>query len=375
MENNQRDETRSDFLKCVEIDLSFYIMSFLDDPADLVRATAVSHFWRQFVIANGLAKQMCFKKFPQLSNIVAVSDASESENISVDPTEQNILERNQKVYISLIHALTKSKVSAKDCIEDAVSASSTDNYPDESVVNTLTPRDIFVRRPSYWSSKGQSNPEVPETLIYKLQDGIWVITEINIQPFEAFFQPGKPLYSAKSVRFRIGHTKNGKEIEGDVKNMPPYKPIDDLFVWTYTSPEFPMAQENRLQPFKLPEPVVCVGGYLEIELSGRVQRQEMDGLFYICVCYVRVLGQPLSPAFEINKVEPNGNMELNYYPEKLKSVMENSSVSAPTNLQQLEENILWDRIGLLEDLLRGMQDGVLPVLEDFPDLDADVDGA
>ncbi|KAL7158636.1 hypothetical protein ABFS83_02G157400 [Erythranthe nasuta] len=370
MEDNQRDETRSDFLKCFGIDLSVYIMSFLDDPADLVRASTVSHFWSQFVIANGLAIQMCFKKFPQLSNIVAVSDASESENISVDPTAQNILERNHKVYISLMHALTKSKVSAKDCIEDAVSASSTDNYPDESVVNTLTPRDIFFRRPSYWSSKGQSSPEVPETLIYKLQDGIWVITEINIQPFEAFFQPGTPLYSSKFVRFRIGHTKNGKEIEGDIKNLPPYKRTDDLFVWTYTSPEFPMVQENRLQPFKLPEPVVCVGGYLEIELSGRVQRQEADGLFYICVCYVRVLGQPLSPAFEINKVEPNGNMELNYYPENLKSVMENSSVGAPTNLQPLEENILWDRIGMLEDLLRDMQDG-----EDFPDIDADVDDA
>ena len=40
-------------------------------------------------------------------------------------------------------------------------------------------------------------------------------------------------------------------------------------------------QENSLQNFKLPEPVVCIGGILKIELLGRVQRQEMDDLFYI----------------------------------------------------------------------------------------------
>ena len=42
-----------------------------------------------------------------------------------------------------------------------------------------------------------------------------------------------------------------------------------------------LIQENCLQPFKLPEPVLCVGGYMQIELLGRVQRQEIDGLFYI----------------------------------------------------------------------------------------------
>ena len=45
-------------------------------------------------------------------------------------------------------------------------------------------------------------------------------------------------------------------------------------------------QENRLQNFKLPEPVLCIGGILQIELLGRVQRQEMDGLFYIWYCQI-----------------------------------------------------------------------------------------
>lgn len=40
-------------------------------------------------------------------------------------------------------------------------------------------------------------------------------------------------------------------------------------------------QEKCFQRFTLPEPVLCVGGYLQIQLLGRVQRQEMDDLFYI----------------------------------------------------------------------------------------------
>lgn len=40
-------------------------------------------------------------------------------------------------------------------------------------------------------------------------------------------------------------------------------------------------QESCLQKFMLPEPVLCIGGILQIELLGRVQTQEMDGLYYI----------------------------------------------------------------------------------------------
>jgi hypothetical protein len=36
-----------------------------------------------------------------------------------------------------------------------------------------------------------------------------------------------------------------------------------------------------LQKFKLPEAVLCIGGILQVELLGRVQKQEMDGLYYI----------------------------------------------------------------------------------------------
>ena len=57
----------------------------------------------------------------------------------------------------------------------------------------------------------------------------------------AYFQRGSPIYSAKSVRFRMGHPKSpndlGSRLLGD-----PLPSADDTFIWTYTSPEFPMAQ-------------------------------------------------------------------------------------------------------------------------------------
>lgn len=42
-----------------------------------------------------------------------------------------------------------------------------------------------------------------------------------------------------------------------------------------------LQQENSLQTFKLPKPAICTGGILQVELLGRVQKQEMDDLYYI----------------------------------------------------------------------------------------------
>ncbi|KAL8062582.1 hypothetical protein ABFX02_02G157300 [Erythranthe guttata] len=316
------DYTGFDFLQLIDEELSIYIMSFLDDQADLVRAGAVSRYWRQFVTANRLAKRLRLKKMLQYSKVAAISDASGRKNKLVEPKEREIIERNQKVYSSLMEAVTKSKVTPRDCIDLAISASSTNDYSNRSRENTLYPTDRYNRENCYWASKGQRSRDGHETLIYKLKPGILVITEIDIQPFQDFSKRGSPIFSAKSVRFRIGHTKNGVEVDEYISRLTGNYPIDHWFAWTYTSPEFPMIQENSLQPFKLPEPVLCSRAYLQIELMGRVQ-QNPNGLYHICVCYVRVMGRTLSPAFEIEMVEPNGNTVLKYYPDKLNSVMKN----------------------------------------------------
>lgn len=365
-------ETRLDFMQLLETDMALNILVCLDDASDLIRASSVSRFWRDFVIANGLCKQLCLRFFPQLANVVRVIEPSckiekPADVGSSNLVEWEVLDREHRVYGSLFKALTAIKVI--NCLVDAVSASSTDNYPDESIIYTLDPRDKILQRPSYWSSKGQKNPEVPETLIYKLRADLCVITEINIRPFQAYFQHGQPIYSAKSVRFRMGHPKCLTKINSDLMQLPIQQCADEKFIWTYTSQEFPMSQENLLQNIKLPAPVLCIGGYLQIELLGRVQIQEMDGLFYICVSHVQVMGRPLFPAFGVNSFEPSEKFTFNYSAEAFPGILQNDSPSNPSNLASLPEERVWGPFeGLVEFLMqRNDPGGVLFELEDDED--------
>ncbi|XVF73274.1 hypothetical protein PTKIN_Ptkin12aG0188800 [Pterospermum kingtungense] len=311
-----------DFLTVLHPDLLLKILTCSDDPADLVCLSAVSRSWRHFVITNNLCRQLCLRMFPQLSGVDHVNEVGgtvkgHAEAGSSNFMELEALEREHRVYAFLARGCLSFPV--RECISEAVIASSTDNYPEESIHNTLEPRDRVARRASYWSSKGQSDPAVPETLTYKLVADLCVITEINIRPFQAYFQFGYPIYSATAVRFRMGHLKSSMDNLVDESCQ---GSADDNFVWTYTSQEFPMAQEYQLQNFKLPEPVFCIGGILQIELLGRVQRQEMDDLFYICVSHVQVVGRPLSP-FRIQILEPSD-----------KFVLEALSYTQPTSPEQ-----------------------------------------
>ncbi|KAK7394840.1 hypothetical protein VNO78_15381 [Psophocarpus tetragonolobus] len=296
-------EYRNDFLNYLDSDMSLKILMCLDDPADLVRVTCVSRSLRQSVIANGLCKKLCLRMFPQLSRVAFVVELDQQRAKELADIESSysmewlVLMREHRVYAYLGRALMSTV--AMNCIAKTLGASSTDNDPQESIDNTLEPRDNINGTYSYWSSNGQSNPNVPETLTYGLVSQICVITEINIQPFQAHFQTGSPIYSAKSVRFKMGHPKAFLDSLDE-----------EMCVWTYTSPEFPMSQENRLQKFKLPEPVLCIGGILQIELLGRVQRQEMDDLLYICVSHVQVLGGSLSPPFNVDILHPSGMFVL-----------------------------------------------------------------
>lgn len=136
------------------------------------------------MIGNGLCKQLCLKLCPQLANAARVIEPScENEKAAyVGSSSSKALGREHRVYAALFKALTTIKESS--CLAHAISASSTDNYPEESIWNTLDSRDRIGDRASYWSSKGQSNPEVPETLIYKLNTNFCAVTNIKIQPFQ-----------------------------------------------------------------------------------------------------------------------------------------------------------------------------------------------
>ncbi|KAJ6843186.1 F-box protein-like [Iris pallida] len=293
-----------DFLEWLGPDTSTSVLMILDDPADLVRLSAVSRSWRRFVISNGFCKKLCLRMCLEVSyfeNVIEASTPRESSEVgSSTAMEWASLEKEHRAYSYLSYYLTSSSGN-QDCISESICASSTDNYPVESIENTLIESDRVDMRPSYWSSKGERDPVVPETLTYRLDSKLCIINEIKVKPFEAYFQPGSPIYSAKAVRFRMGHSRSPHVTETDAtdNNVAQGTPNEN-YVWTYVSPSFPMVQENCLQSFKLPRPVICIGGIVQIELLGRVQVQEVDGLYYVCVCHVQVIGLPLAPIFDAN---------------------------------------------------------------------------
>ncbi|KAF5457784.1 hypothetical protein F2P56_021864 [Juglans regia] len=206
----RRMDNRGDFLQLLGPDVSIAILNHLDDPSDLVRACSVSRSWHRFgpTKLNG-------------------DNSSEWER----------LKRDHRVYAFLARGLSPS--IRTDCLSEPISASSTDNYPDESIRNTLEPGDRVENRASYWSSEGENDPNVPETLTYTLVANLCVVTEIRVQPFQAFFQYDYPIYSSKAVRFRMGYPRRPLEFNND--KLASHEWGDEI-IWTYTSPEFPMAQ-------------------------------------------------------------------------------------------------------------------------------------
>lgn len=367
-------EARKDFLNTLDSDASIMILMCLDHISDLVRASSVSCSWRHFVIAKGLCKRLCLRMLPQLSNVDHVLEVSKIINnpsIEVDAGnsgEWKILEKEHRVYTSLAWAL--SSFPSYNCISHGLSASTTDNYPEESIVNTLDPRNRIGRRGSYWSSEGTSDPSVPEKLTYKLMGDSCVISEIHIEPFQAYFQSGSPIYSAKAVRFRMGHPNLSVDSGSELEFFCPFRQdsTDDKFIWTYTSQAFPMAQESCLQKFKLPEPVLCIGGILQIELLGRVQTQEMDGLYYICVAHVKVMGRSLMPTFQFEVLEPSDRLTLKYYPDSCEiqqGLAEQEDGAADRSLGQPLSRLSEEQLRLLEQIMGDGYYHVLELDEDF----------
>lgn len=330
-------------MECLETDVVLSILKFLDDPSDIIRATSVSRSWQHFVIANNICKNLWIKKVPSFYHVNHVVEVKRGQNICMyvipmNPVNWEILEMEHNIYSSLLQALAKPVIARKECVSYVVGASSTDTTVVQNIVNVLSTTDRYDWGHSYWSSKGQSDPNMPESILFKLNADICVISEIGIRPFKVSWEPGSPVYSAKSVRFRMGHPRSITQLEFGNCLQPFQFNVDD-YLWTYTSPKFTMTQESCIQVFEFPQPAVCVGGYLLIELFGRTKRQETDGLFYIRLGYIRVLGDPLPPVFLL-KMDTSGNLLLKYSPNTLESFLRNPFVDKVQTVHQPEDDTM-----------------------------------
>ncbi|KVH91166.1 hypothetical protein Ccrd_006826 [Cynara cardunculus var. scolymus] len=296
-------ETRIDFVRWLDIDVVLKILMCLNDPADLIRASA----------------QLCTKTFPQLASITHVTEPSDnSDDPSGGTSEDSIFRREHRAYASLFQAV--ASFPARFCIASPVSASSTDNYPEESIVNTLDSRDQILVRASYWSSKGHDDPELPETLIYKLNANFCPCSKWGLQSTH------QDLCDSEWVILNRDFLDSQED-------------ANDKFVWTYTSQTFPMAQENRVQWFKLPEPVLCIGGFLQID-----------------VAHVQAIGCQLSPAFSVDISEPSNTISLEYNSKEFMRISQDPSALG-TNLLPVQppRGFIWENLQEFVDMIQLQQ--------------------
>ncbi|XP_078154478.1 F-box protein At4g00755-like isoform X2 [Carex rostrata] len=276
-----------DLLKWLGPDSATSVFNYLLHPADLVRATAVSTSWRQFLIENGFSKRLCTKLCPEVSFFTSIKEITTGTGTGTTPLDESsstLKWRNNEMYHKIYTYLSQLLVSTeatKSCISYTIGASSTDNYPEESIDNTFEPSEKINSRASYWSSCGQVDPTVPESLTYQLTHNVVFVDAIRIQPFRAFFQYGAPIYSSMFVQFKLGYTKQLIPVSLFKRNQCLDLIADENYVWTYISPQFPMQQENVSQSFELPRRILCIGGVVKVELLGRVQKQDTDNLYYI----------------------------------------------------------------------------------------------
>ncbi|KAH6779831.1 hypothetical protein C2S52_011068 [Perilla frutescens var. hirtella] len=334
-------EFGKNFVDCFPAEISYHVMQRLNDPADVVRASAVSRTWRHFIIANGIGKKLWLRKVPYVSNVSYVEDDSEDltilANVATTITlDWGALQKEHKIFLSLLRPLSKPILFSDDILGFPIGASST--YHDEiiNIIHTLTPIDRYsCGSTAFWSSKGSADPDAPEHLLYRLRYEICIVSEIDVRPFEAILEPGRPVYAPISVRFQLGHPKMTPDAR---VAYPGNRLSSDSYVWTYASPVYPVLQEATLQNFKLPEPVVCVGGVFQVELIGRAQQKEQDRLFYIWITpfllfpplsfynvflnlgYLRVKGSPLDPAYMLLTLDSR-EFHLKYCPRAIDCII------------------------------------------------------
>ncbi|KAJ3225901.1 hypothetical protein HK099_005957 [Clydaea vesicula] len=188
---------------------------------------------------------------------------SEKKNIFVD---EWILKDNIEFFKETCELTKLVELEPSQIIGEGIYASSED-HESQSINETLELGNTF------WSSKGSADEFSFEFLRYKLVQPICVISQIELIPFKAAFQPGGPIYAPKYISVSVSFTPNGNDFH-------------------YTSELFAVKNINKVQTFNI-KPVFVIGGYLQINLFGRNTRQPADQLYYTVLQSVKALGLPI----------------------------------------------------------------------------------
>ena len=148
----------------------------------------------QTVVEGQLWKGLCLQECPEVRMFQEVVETDLARDVkeagsSGSSFRQNI-ESEERIYRHLLRELVHEPMLDRSCIGEAIGASSTDNYPGESIIHTLHPYPEYsddAQTSSYWSSTGQRDNSVPETLTYKLVSQLCVVHEVRIRPYQGTY--------------------------------------------------------------------------------------------------------------------------------------------------------------------------------------------
>jgi hypothetical protein len=147
----------------------------------------------QTVMEGQLWKGLCLQEFPEVRTFEEVvetdlsRDVKEAAGSSSGSSFRHNIESEERIYRHLLRELIHEPMLDRSCIGEAIGASSTDHDPEESIIHTLHPYPAYAdddQTPSYWSSTGQLDVSVPETLTYKLVSQLCVVHEVRIRPYQ-----------------------------------------------------------------------------------------------------------------------------------------------------------------------------------------------
>ena len=195
-----------------------------------------------------------------------------------------------------------------------------------------------------------------ESVAFRLAAPLCLVNALQVRPFRAFFQDGKPIYAPQKVRFRLGGVPCFDALSqplplptladaaaADIRDRPvrwsgeggagaaPAQSSSseaasgtwDGFTWT--SPEYAFAQEDTLQTFEIP-PTLCVGGYLRIDLLGRTQQQQPDERWYSELLFFFCTSPKLCGVNNPSKIPNRASLLLTFQPFPSLSLIPSCSV-------------------------------------------------
>lgn len=253
-----------------------HVFSFLDAPHELARVRLVCSAWARLADDGSVWRAKC-REVPAVQAALESSSSSTKKGRRYAPRlfTRNLKTADNALWKPLFRELSTFPMKGAGTghleyklLRQGLRASSSD-HPSQGIHQTLNPS-----LQTFWSSKGSADDQSSEFLVYRLVQPICIVHSVSITIYRAGYQKGIPVYGPQSLQVSVGFGPEKEDMH-------------------YTSPVYPVDNSAVEQTFEL-APELVAGGFLRIDLYGRVQTQPDDDLYYTVLQRVVALGLPIA---------------------------------------------------------------------------------